>query len=368
MEVELLRELVSIESPTGKEGKISAFIRDFLTERGLEVETLSVRGFGDDVIAYLPGKGPTVVLNGHMDTVRASGDWSKNPLGELDGDRFYGLGSADMKAGLAALLCAFVELGELPRKRRPNVIFTAVSDEEGYSSGAWGLIQSGKLKGADLVLVAEPTNESLMLGARGRFVVKVGVEGKKAHAARPDLGINAVEELGRLVGNLRGIRLKRHGKLGRGSYCTLHIEGSADGLSVPDEAMAIIDRHIVPGEDWEKVRDEVLALWGRLGLRGNVEISRFERPTPEMLPYTVRKNNRFVNTFRSVHRALFGEDPRIIYGRSVGDFNYFGTYLGKPTLVYGPIGANWHSADEWVSISSVRRVKRLYLEFLRALV
>ncbi len=55
------------------------------------------------------------------------------------------------------------------------------------------------------------------------------------------------------------------------------------------------------------------------------------------------------------------------YGKSVGDFNYFGTYLGKPTLVYGPIGGNWHASDEWVSVESMRRVKRAYVEFLKSL-
>ncbi|WP_297518246.1 M20/M25/M40 family metallo-hydrolase [Thermococcus sp.] len=368
MEVELLKEFVSIESPTGREQEISAFIRDFLEEKDFEVETLPVEGFGDDIIAYLPGKGPTVVLNGHMDTVHPSKGWTKNPLGELEGDRFYGIGSADMKGGLAAILSAFVELAELPRKKRPNVIFTAVSNEEGYSRGAWELIKSGKLEGADLILVAEPTNESLMLGARGRFVVRVRVAGKKAHAARPHLGINAIEELCRFVGSLGRIHFRNHRKLGIGSYCTLHIEGSADGLSVPDEAMAIIDRHIIPGEDWEKVRGELLALWEKLGLRGSVKISRFERPTPDMLPYTVRENNRFVNVFRSIHRTFLGREPEITYGRSVGDFNYFGAYLGKPTLVYGPVGENWHSINEWVSVSSVRRVKKVYTAFLRSLV
>ncbi len=86
-------------------------------------------------------------------------------------------------------------------------------------------------------------------------------------------------------------------------------------------------------------------------------------------PYAVRENNGFVRLFRRVHAALFGKEPGITYGRSVGDFNYFGTYLGKPTLVYGPpIGGNWHSSDEWVSVESVRRVKAMYVEFLRSLV
>ncbi|ASJ07963.1 deacylase [Thermococcus siculi] len=368
MEFDLLKELVSISSPFGREEKVSRFIASFLEEHGFNVELLPVEGSADDVIAYLPGRGHTVVLNGHMDTVNLSQGWTRNPRGELDGDRFYGLGSADMKGGLTALMSAFVEMGELSKNERPTVIFTAVSDEEGYSRGAWELIKSGKLDGADLVLVAEPTDERLMLGARGRFIVQVEVFGKRAHAARPHEGLNAIEELGRFVGSLWKIRFRNHRKLGIGSYCTLSIEGSADGLSVPDYARAIIDRHIVIGEDWEKVEGELLRLAERIKLRAKIKVGRFPRPTPDMLPYTVRENDRFVNIFKSVHRAILGGEPEIIYGRSVGDFNYFGTYLGKPTLVYGPAGGNWHSPDEWVSVESVKRVKELYVEFLKALV
>lgn len=368
MELELLKRLVSIRSPFGEEGEISRFIASFLEERGFDVELLPVEGFGDDVIARLPGKGITVVLNGHMDTVNLSSGWTRNPWGELDGDRFYGLGSADMKAGLAALIAAFVEMGELPKRERPEIIFTAVSDEEGYSRGAWELIKSGRLNRADLVLLAEPTNERLMLGARGRFVIEVEVLGRKSHAARPELGINAVEELGKLIGNLDRIRLRSHIKLGRGSYCTLHVEGSADGLSVPDRARAVIDRHTILGEDWEKVRAELTRLSKKLGLRADIRLKKFPRPTPEMLPYVVRENGHFARLFKKVHTETFGRPPEVTYGKSVGDFNYFATYLGKPTLVYGPIGGNWHASDEWVSVESLKRVKGLYVNLLKALV
>lgn len=367
MEFELLKRLVSIRSPFGEEREISRFIASFLEERGFDVELLPVEGFGDDVIAHLPGRKTTVVLNGHMDTVNLSPGWTRNPWGELDGDRFYGLGSADMKAGLAALMSAFVEMGELPKRERPEIIFTAVSDEEGYSRGTWELIKSGRLDRADVVLVAEPTRERLMLGARGRFVIRVEAVGKKAHAARPHLGVNAIEELGKFLGSLDRIRFRRHRKLGVGSYCTLHIEGSADGLSVPDRAVAILDRHVTIGEDWEKVEGELLGLAGRLKLRAELRIEKFNRPTPDMLPYVVRENSRFVGAFKRVHAALFGREPEVTYGKSVGDFNYFGTYLGKPTLVYGPMGGNWHASDEWVSVESMRRVKRAYVEFLKSL-
>ncbi|WP_297498968.1 M20/M25/M40 family metallo-hydrolase [Thermococcus sp.] len=367
-EFKLLKALVSIESPFGKEGKVSDFIANLLEENGFPVERVPVEGFGDDVVSYLKGKGPTVVLNGHMDTVHLSPGWTRNPGGELVGDRFYGLGSADMKGGLVVLLSTFIELAELSKRERPNVIFTAVSDEEGFSRGTWELIRSGKLKDADLVMVAEPTNEKLMLGARGRFVIRISARGRKAHAARPWMGINAVEELARLVSNLQRARMRKHSKLGRGSYCTLSFSGEADGLSVPDEAVAILDRHTIVGEDWESVKGELQSLAERLSLRTELRVEKFPRPTPEMLPYTVRENSRFVRLFKRVHSWLFGEFPAITYGQSVGDFNYFATYLGKPTLVYGPIGGNWHASDEWVSVSSLRRAKSLYSAYLRALV
>ncbi|WP_367884649.1 M20/M25/M40 family metallo-hydrolase [Thermococcus sp. JCM 11816] len=83
----------------------------------------------------------------------------------------------------------------------------------------------------------------------------------------------------------------------------------------------------------------------------------------------MKENNRFVRWFKETYREVEGKEVEITYGGASvgGDFNYFGTYLGRPTLVFGPIGGNWHSADEWVSVSSVRRVKGIYLRFLRAL-
>nr|WP_237702797.1 M20 family metallopeptidase [Thermococcus barophilus] len=367
VEVELLKKLVSTPSHFGEEKEISEFITSFL-EPYAKVETQEVEGFGSNVIAYLKGVKNTVVLNGHMDTVGLSAGWTKNPWGQIEGDKFYGLGSADMKGGLAALMSVFAEIAELSRRERPNVIFTAVVDEEGYSRGTWELIKSKKLEKADVVLVGEPTNEKLMLGARGRFVIQVKAFGKKAHAARPENGINAIEELSKLLANLNRAKLKKHRKLGKGSFCTLEIEGKADGLSVPEYAKAIVDRHTVVGEDWEFVRETLEKLAQKLEIKAKLKIEKFKRPTPEMLPYYVKENLKVVKIFKRIFKQKTGKDVEVTYGKSVGDFNYFGTYLGKPTLVFGPIGGNWHSADEWVSISSVKRVKEIYRDFLKALV
>lgn len=134
--------------------------------------------------------------------------------------------------------------------------------------------------------------------------------------------------------------MKKHQKLGKGSYCTLYFSGSADGLSVPDEAIAIIDRHVVVGEDWEKVRGgELYRLAERVGIRAELKIEKYRRPTPEMLPYAVKENNRFVRRFKETYREVRGKEVEITYGASVGgDFNYFGTYLANQRSSSGQSG------------------------------
>ncbi|WP_367883240.1 hypothetical protein [Thermococcus peptonophilus] len=84
---------------------------------------------------------------------------------------------------------------------------------------------------------------------------------------------------------------------------------------------------------------ELYRLAERVGIRAELKIEKYRRPTPEMLPYAVKENNRFVRRFKETYREVRGKEVEITYGASVGgDFNYFGTYLGKPTLVFGPIG------------------------------
>lgn len=369
MEIELLKKLVSIPSFFGQEDKISEFIASFLEPYAKRVELQEVEECtANNVIAYLDGVKSTIVLNGHMDTVGLTKGWTKNPWGEQEGDRFYGLGSADMKGGLAALMSAFVEISRLPKRERPNIIFTAVVDEEGYSRGSWKLIESKKLQKADFVLVGDGHNEQLMLGARGRFVIQIESFGKKAHAAIPEQGINAIEELSRLLANLKKGKRKNHERLGYGSFCTLNIEGMADGLSVPEYARAIIDRHIVIGESWDFVKETLEILSRELEIEARIKIERFNRPTPEMLPYCIDENLDPVKTFKKVYNTTTGKEIDIVYGKSVGDFNYFATYLKKPTLVFGPVGGNWHGANEWVSLNSVKRTKRVFVEFLKKII
>jgi len=325
--------------------------------KGADVELQPVKGIGNNVIAKVIHdiNFPTILFNGHLDTVEVCKGWTKEPFSPVvEGDKLYGLGSADMKSGLAIGMHVFRELAGLGQV---NVIFAGSVDEEGDSAGAFALLENG-IK-ADLCLIPEPSGGKIMMGCRGRVVFEVDVQGASAHGSRPGNGVNAISEASKLVGKLESIRLIGHEKLGKGSFCTLEFTGGTRTLSVPDSCWLKIDRHYVTGETRESMLEQLKSAARNLNSKAIFDISYWkERPTPFLEPF-ITENEGLVNRFT---KSVGGD---FSYGKSVGDYNAFAKKM--PTLVYGPWGENWHAPDEWVSISSIHKCIDGYDRFIKAI-
>lgn len=353
--VENLKKLISIESSLGQTKNIEEFVASKLEETA-EVQFIPVGIKGRDVLASVvqDRKFPSVVINCHLDTVEVCNGWSRNPFRpKAEGDRLYGLGSADMKAGIAIGLETFEMLAKLGTV---NVTFAGTIDEEGVSEGAFKLL-GRKLKG-DICLIPEPSCEALMLGCRGRLVFDVEVRGTSAHGARPVEGVNAIVEASRFVSALGKHKIARHDILGEGSICVLAMTGGTSTLSVPDTCGILLDRHYVPGETNASITKSLSDVTKGLNSKATFDIKLAERETPFLEPY-ITPPTKVVNEFIS---AVSGQAS---YGKSVGDYNVFAKMM--PTVVYGPVGGNWHGADEWVSISSVERCLEGYRRFVSRL-
>ena len=353
--IDLLKELISIPSMLDNTTEIEDFTADVLRQTA-DPRFIEDEGKGRNVMASAvndPSK-PTILLNGHLDTVNVCGGWTREPFEPVvEGDRLYGLGAVDMKAGIALGLTIFGEMAGSGH----NVIYTGSIDEERDSAGAFALIDSGIE--ADLCFVQEPTYEKVVLGCRGRYVIDVAVGGQSAHGATPEKGVNAVVEAGRLVSNLELVTVREHELLGKGSLCVLDMHGGTPTLSVPETCHIKIDRHVVPGDTADSVVTEIRELAQKLNSRADFDIYlNRERPTPFLEAFVTPKS-ALVSKFMEVSGA------EVIYGRSVGDYNAFAKEF--PTLVFGPYGENWHMADEWVSISSIDRCLEVYRKFFASL-
>lgn len=356
--IELTKKLIEIKSVTGSEHDIAEFIASHL--HCADVEMQEVEGFGPNVLAtnISDPRKPAILLNCHMDTVGVMQGWDTDPLvPKIEGNRLYGLGACDMKAGCAIAMDVF-EKGVAEGK---NLIFCAVSDEEGNSKGSHEIIKKiqtehdANLFENGLCVITEDTEEMVKLGARGRYVVEIEISGCSAHGATPECGVNAISEATRIIEVLGDLPIRSHPLLGPGSMCVLKITGGGDSLSVPDSCTIRVDRHTVIGETQEQIMMDFDELLETIDLNCTYSLSWMARETPFLKPYLLDPGHPWVRRFLSAYRNLYDNEPRVAYGKSVGDFNAFGQIM--PTIVYGPAGENVHGPNECVFLDSIERCR-----------
>jgi len=170
---------------------------------------------------------------------------------------------------------------------------------------------------------------------------------------------------------LERLPLAQHPQLGRSRATVRRFVSEAKGLSIPEVAELRIDRHLVPPETAESARQDVADLIERLYQEGAlaydpalpITVSVPERATPFLMPYVVSPAAPFVQMVGQIIQEQLGSVSHG-YAFSVADENYYGATLGLPAIVLGPAGGNHHAPDEWVSLSSLDQLVRIYRAIL----
>jgi succinyl-diaminopimelate desuccinylase len=193
--VETTAWLVGIPSQTGSEGAI----RDAVADR---LNAFPQQSVAESLIVGDPGEG-SVLLVGHLDTVPLQG--ALGPT--IEGDRLYGLGSSDMKAGLAVMIHVIEALGT----ERVCGVFYAGEEGAMEANQLTVLLETvPALTGAEAAIVLEPTDREVQAGCNGSLNALVGFDGVAAHSARPWLGENAVSKAGPLLTRLHDLEPEDH--------------------------------------------------------------------------------------------------------------------------------------------------------------
>jgi succinyl-diaminopimelate desuccinylase len=182
--------LVEIPSVTGDEAAIATAVADRL---GATYAPDEIERIGNSVVVGKRTGKPLVLLVGHLDTVPSQGA----PPAYVEGDRLFGLGSTDMKGGVAVML----HLMEAPEIiDGPFDVVGVFYDAEEGPSDANGLEpvleQLDWLSSAELAIVLEPSDSEIQLGCNGTLNATVEFHGKSSHSARPWWGENAVTKAG----------------------------------------------------------------------------------------------------------------------------------------------------------------------------
>jgi succinyl-diaminopimelate desuccinylase len=304
------------------------------------------------------GEGPVVHLNGHYDVVPVGSDWTRDPFGgELADGWIYGRGAADMKSGLAAQVIAAEALRRVGFSG--TIVQSAVPDEETVgvrNAGMGWLVEQGLVR-ADALIITEPFGpDGVGIGHKGAIWGEITLHGKQAHGSSPSLGVNAVEGMARYLTAIdRDLRPRletrttTYGVTPDEPRATLSfdtITGGAATNIVPDRCTVTFNRRLVPGEDLEEAREELLA---------PLEGQHYDyRELYSTEPVLVGEDEPVVQAACRAVRRL-GLEPRILISAGSDDQRFVVNGAGiTNSLVYGPgtTGLS-HVSDERISVDDL---------------
>jgi succinyl-diaminopimelate desuccinylase len=360
----LTAELVSHRSYPGEEKAVQETVAGWFQAQGLTPELTDAAPDRPNVTVRIENSpGPALLFNGHTDTVLQAQGWNGDPWqGWREGDKFYGLGACDMKAGVAAGMLATRALARRPDAWQGTVIFTSVVDEEAYSIGAHALIDGGTH--ADYCVVLESSWERPCLGSIGKVLVRADVSGRAAHATWPEHGVNAAVEAAKFVARLEELPLGDHPRM-RASQCVLSSHSGSEKyvITVPEKATVTINRHTLPGQTSEEILAQMRELADDLDSPARFQ---FSIDPPFYPPWEIDANHPLVTTFASAYEAETGRTPDYAY-HAFGDANLFSGEVGIPTIQFGPHGSGFHEANEWVDLPSIAGTVRVLLRLTTTL-
>jgi glutamate carboxypeptidase len=347
--IQTIETLAQLESPSTDKTSVDrcgAALADLVRATGARVERLQQRERGDHVRAQVDGSGSgkPVLLLGHFDTVWPVGTLERMPL-RRDGNRLYGPGIFDMKAGIAIGVAAVRALGAT-RTPHPPVVMLWTTDEEIGSGSSRAAIEAEACQ-ASAVLVLEPAlpGGALKTARKGCGEYALTVHGVAAHAGLdPGKGASAIHELAAQIAAIERLQ-----DLPRGiSVNAGVISGGTRPNVVAEQARAIIDVRAVTKADAETVDAALRQLHPiRPGTRLTVE-GGFDRPPMERTQAVASLYAKAADVAAALGRELREGSAG---GGSDGNFT---AALGVPTLDgLGAVGDGAHAAHEHIDLPSL---------------
>jgi acetylornithine deacetylase len=369
--VELTRQLVAIDSVNPSlveggagEGEIASFVAAWAERAGLECEVLQATPGRPSVIvrARGTGGGRSLLLCAHMDTVGVDG-MSDPFVARIDGDRMYGRGAYDMKAGLATALYACREASSLGLAG--DVVVAAVADEEHASLGVQEALGAVR---ADAAIVTEPTELEITVAHKGFSWLEIEVTGKAAHGSRPALGVDAILKMGPILMGLaeleRQLGERPHPTLGPGSLHASLIAGGRELSTYPDRCVLSLERRTLPGDQGASVEREIEELLDRCRA-ADPELVVTSRTLLVRDPFEVAETDPIVRAVLAAAAAELGSPPPTVAVPYWADSAFIAA-AGIPTVLFGAHGTGAHATEEWVSIDSVVASATILLDVARS--
>jgi acetylornithine deacetylase len=343
--LELLKELISIQSFSKEEEKTADLIGQFLQERQIKIHRKL-----NNIWAYnkfYDASKPTVLLNSHHDTVKPNSGYTRNPLEPtIEEGRLYGLGSNDAGGCLVSLIATFLYFYE-QEGLSYNICLAATAEEE--ISGNNGLeCVIPDLGELEFAIVGEPTEMNLAIAERGLLVLDCTVTGKAGHAAREE-GDNAIYKALKDIDWFRNYRFAKVSEVfGALKMSVTVINAGSQHNVVPATCTFTVDVRVTDAY----TNEEVLKI-----IRTNVDADVKPRSV-RLKPSSIDKEHPLVQSGVALGRTTYGSPTTSDQA-----------LLSIPSVKVGPgDSARSHMADEYVHVKEIAEGIALYIEMLKPVI
>ncbi|WP_026581737.1 M20 family metallopeptidase [Bacillus sp. J33] len=343
----LLKDLISINSSIKEEAnRAIEYCHQWMSGHNLPSEIIENNGYKMAVCEIGSGD-QTVIFNGHVDVVSGK-DEQFIPV-EIR-DKIYGRGAADMKAGVAAMMCAVKELHNQPIGVK--IQLQIVSDEEIGGFNCSGYLAEQGYRG-DFVICSEPTQLGIALEAKGVIRLDIEIEGDPAHGSRPWEGVSAIEKAFEVHQNLIKLPFAKESSefYPYPSINLAKINGGDVYNKVPEKCVMSYDIRYLPTQNHEDVIKQIESITD-----GEVIVNMFSKPL------ITKRDNPFILMLEPIVEK-YTEDKAVFFGQhGSADTVFFANY-GIPAIEFGPSGMNWHGDKEYVLPHSVHIYEKMLIDF-----
>lgn len=367
-----LKELIQFDTtnPPGNEKDAAHYVGEKLGQYGFRIEYQKVGEKRENVIASIgDSQRKEVILTGHLDVVPAGEGWTVEPFQMTRKEKkLFGRGSCDMKGGVAAMMEAALRISRKPEfLRGKKVTLAFVCDEEVKGIGSRVFVNNHKPAEEVLTILGEPTGMQIQIAHRGIGRFRVEIEGKQAHAAMPEKGINPILEMCRFltaVENFNEDRQKKsYGVLPPPVITPTIVHAQVKENVIPAKCSVLLDCRTVEGETEEMLRGQLTLLFleSRKDPRTSVRIETLLYAPVGFSP----EDGMCCRLAKRAMEKIKWKNQRVSHFNGSTDMPIFTENGYENTIICGPGQMEMaHQTDEYVEEEQLEWAAAFYEKFI----
>ena len=375
-ELELSKDLIRFPSVTPKDAGAIKFLSKKLKKLGFNCKILEFKGNGSKPIqnlyARIGKRGPNLCYAGHTDVVPPGSmkDWTINPFKpSIKKNYLIGRGANDMKSSIACFVAAVSQFLQKKHKFNGSISFLITGDEEGYAiNGTKKVVDYLKRKKEkiDFCIVGEPTNpnklgEMIKIGRRGSLSGKIEIIGTQGHIAYPHLSNNPINTLVSICRKLKEKKLDKGNKNFQPSnleFTSINVDNKAHNL-IPARAIARFNVRYNNLHTSSSLKKKINLIVKKISNKNKCKYKIDYIANGEAF---LTKPGKNIFMAKKIIKKITKITPKFSTTGGTSDARFIKKI--SPCLEFGLVNKTMHKVDECVSISDLKKLTKIYNEFL----